>query len=175
MREMMRDGWARRVARAAAMLALSTAGACAYGPLDGDEITDGKAYFKGFAVEPEANVRVQAFRWSTGQWTTFGTVKASAQPHGEFSTPLYQWYVYPLIPGWAFNAQNDARLRAEEQIGDAWVSMYMYDYAGWECLVELYGEELTDGDDEKFDARNAGIQCSDDGAGNPRHEVRVHR
>lgn len=150
---------------------------CSYGPLHDSNLgASRQADFKGFATAPSITVRVQAYRWSTGVWETLATTTSDPTPWAgppPFTTNLYGWYVYPTVPLVYFNASKQARLRAQQQSGSSWVDMYMYDQAGFECLSERFIEEAFDGDDEALNARNNGIECSDDGAGGNRFEVTV--
>jgi hypothetical protein len=152
---------------------------CSYGPLHGTNLGSSlQADFKGFATAANAEVRVEYFRWSTGVWTHLATTHADATPwngNPPFTTSLYQWYVYPTVPAAGWNASKQARLRARQLVGSNYVDMYMYDEAGFECLSERFIEELFDGDNEALNAQSNGIDCSDNGAGDTRHEVIVTR
>jgi hypothetical protein len=153
----------------AAFAVLFFTAACSYFPIEGSKVDEhGKIEFEGYAIEPGGTIRMQAFNWGANEWQTIGSATAWDQPNPGFSTNLYYWSAKPAVPSWAFNVGNLARVKAEEQV-NGWEPMSMYTQAGFNCLLDKYGAENSDGDTEKFDAQNAGIDCS------TRHEVFIGR
>jgi hypothetical protein len=144
--------------------------ACTYFPQHGDALQSGdKTQFIGFATAPSLSIRIEA-KWPVdGNWYLVGTTTASATEHGAsyptFSRPLYQWSKSFTVPSWAFSS-NQATLRARQEFGSDFIDTYMYDDAGWDCLVDRY---IAAGAGP-LDVNNAGIECSDD-----RHEITLHR
>jgi hypothetical protein len=147
---------------------------CAYTPHDGDQITQDTAYFIGFATAPSSSVRVQARRFWDGSWVTIATVVADRSAYGTsaptFEQDVYQWDVNVRVPSYLFDPSGRVRLRAQQAVGVSWVPMFMYDNAGWQCLIGRY---LAAGSGE-LDVWNAGIECSQT-SGTSRHEIMLHR
>lgn len=157
------------------------ASGCAYGPLDGDNIGAARnATFIGFATAPSIQVRLQ-YLGAGGVWTTFKTLLSDPTPWAgspPFTTNLYQWGDTFVVTADAFTAtapSNRATIRAQQKSGNTWVVMYMYDADGFDCLQERFIEELLDGDSQALNAQQNGIDCSDDGAGNPRNQIDIFR
>jgi hypothetical protein len=143
---------------------------CTYFPHHGDALSPGdKTQFIGFATEASASIQIQAKYPGNGQWYNVATVTADAQEHGAsyptFSRPLYQWSKSITVPWWAFSG-NQATLRAQQAVGVNYVDTWMYDSAGWDCLVSRY----VAAGPGPLDVNNAGIECSND-----RHEITLHR
>src|SRR6266545_291534 len=120
------------------LLALTVFCGCAYMPHDGDKITDNKANFVGFALSPEASVRIEVQLWD-GTWTPLKTVKADKNAFSsstpKFKQDVYQWSADVFVSNWLFNSAGQVTLRAEQLVGSNYTPMFMYDNAGWNCLV----------------------------------------
>lgn len=144
--------------------------ACTYWPQDGDALlSDDSTQFIGFTTAPSLKVRIQA-KWPVnGQWYQIAEVTSDPSPYPAsyptFKHNLYQWSHAFTVPSWAFSG-NNATLRARQELGSDWVDTYMYDNAGWDCLVDRYFAAGPG----PLDVRNAGIECSND-----RHEITLHR
>jgi hypothetical protein len=155
-------------------LVASGLGGCAYTPRDGDQLLPGnQAEFIGFATAPSAPVHIQAKSPWTGDWSTIANATAdsivysTSAPH--FNHDMYQWHVTVTVP-WFFLSGGRVTLRAEQLVGSSWFTMYMYDSAGWDCLIARW---IAAGTGE-LDVWKAGIECSKTN-GAERHEVTLHQ
>jgi hypothetical protein len=156
-----------------AVALLAGANGCAYTPHHGDQLSAGnKAFFIGMATAGSLPVRIRA-RSASGVWYTIASTTADATAHGasspSFSRPLYQWDIDVTVPSWLI-VGGQATLAAEQGVGTSWIPMYMYDNAGWQCLVSRYIAAGTG----VLDVESAGIECSRT-SGTERHEITMHQ
>lgn len=146
--------------------------ACAYLPHDGEQLSAGDTTeFTGFATEPSGQVRIQAQQPGNGEWATIATVTADREPYASscptFDQDVYQWSKRITVPS-SYFSRDRVTLRAQQQVGSSWFDMWMYDQAGWECLVTRY--LLAASTCGELNVWNVGIECSND-----RHQITLHR
>jgi len=133
-----------------------------------------KVEFIGFATAPSAAVHIQAraqFPW-IGTWVMIANVTANSIVCASalhFNRDMYQWHVIVTVPLFlAIGGQ--VTLRAEQLVGSNWIPMYMYDSAGWDCLIGRYIAAGTG----MLDVWKAGIECSST-SGTERREITLHQ
>jgi hypothetical protein len=144
---------------------------CTYLPHDGDALSSGdEARFIGFATAPSLEIQIQAKSPLGESWITIATATSAAQPFAisspTFKQNMYQWSRTFWVPPGFFSG-NQVTLRTRQRTSSTdFVEMFMYDSAGFTCLVNRFTAAGTG----ELDVWNAGIVCSDD-----RHEITLHR
>jgi hypothetical protein len=75
----------------AALMTLALA-SCVYSPYDGQSVTTHNPLsFKGFASQPDSQVKIFAFNKSTSHWDLMGSTLSSSSPVNYGGDTLYHW------------------------------------------------------------------------------------